>query len=133
MQNHVILKSFDDYIEESRWIKKGNIVIETFDYLGSLWPLSLGHHYVVDLDLEQLDFDEPVVINETHGIVEQIAETFAYYLYGYVKNNIFYVGGFQFNFSIYNAHDQYECKYLKFKADRVNVEFLKELPTKFNH
>lgn len=132
MQNHVTLIAFDDCIEESRWIKKGSIAIETFDSIGSLWPVQLEHNYLVDLDLDQLDVDDPIVISETNARAEQIDKTFAYYLYGYVKNNIFHVGEFQFDFSMYNDYDQYEGKYLKFKADRINVEFLKELPSQTN-
>ncbi len=128
MQNDVILEKMDDCIEESCWVRKGDIMIEAFDYIGGLWPLYAGKDYLVDLNLQQLDFDEPTVISETNGRVEQIDETFAHYLYGYVKNNIFHVGNFEFDFSRYNDNDQYEGKYLKFKADRVNVDFLKELP-----
>jgi len=132
MQNNVILSAFDDCIEESRWIKKGNIIIEAFDSIGSLWPVSLGHHYVADLDLDQLEVDDPVMISETNGRVEQIDETFAHYLYGYVKNSIFHVGDFKFDFTKYNDYEQYDGKYIKFKADRINVEFLEEIPTQNN-
>lgn len=124
MQNDVVLTAFDDCVEESRWIKKGDIIIEAFDSIGSLWPVSLGHHYVAELDLDQLEVDDPVVISETNGRAEQIDETFAHYLYGYVKNNIFYVGEFKFDFSEYKDVGQYEGKFIKFKVDRVNVEFL---------
>jgi len=132
MQNDVVLEKMDDCIEESCWVRKGNIIIEAFDYIGSLWPLFLGKKYLVELKLQQLDLDKPVVISEINGKVEQIDETFAHYLYGYVKNNIFHVGEFEFDFSKYNDYDQYEGKYLKFKADRINVEFLKELPSQNN-
>ncbi len=57
MQKDVILIAFDDYIEETRWIKKGIILIEAFDSIGSLWPVHTGYHYVANFDLDQLDFD----------------------------------------------------------------------------
>lgn len=61
------------------------------------------------------------------GWLEKIGVTFIFsYLYGYVKSNIFHVGEFKFDFSIYNDYDQYEGKHLKFKADQINVEFLKK-------
>ena len=126
MQHDVILTALDDCIEESRWIAKGDITIEAFDYIGRLWPLYPGRHYRVDLALQQLDFEEPVVINETKGHAEQIDETFAHYLYGYVANNVLHVGDFKFDFSEYNVYDQYENKFIKFKADRINVEFLED-------
>jgi len=132
MQNDVILERMDDCEEESLWICKGDITIEAFDYMGSLWPLHPGRKYLVDLDLQQLDFDDPEIIDKTNGAAEKIGVTFAYYLYGHVNNNIFHVGDFEFDFSRYNDYDQYEGKYLKFKADRVNVEFLKELPNQNN-
>lgn len=132
MQNDVILERMDDCEEESRWIRKGDITIEAFDYMGSLWPLHPGRNYLVDLNLQQLDFDEPIVISKINEMVEKIGVTFGYYLYGHVKNNMFYVGEFQFDFSRYNDYDQYQGKYLKFKADRINVEFLKELPSQNN-
>jgi hypothetical protein len=132
MQNDVILEKMDDCIEESRWIRKGNLLLEAFDLTGSLWPLVPGKYYRVDLDLGQLDFDEPVIINKTDGNAEQIDETFAYYLYGYVKNNTFHVGDFKFDFSEYNDYDQFEGKYLKFKSDRIYVELLEELPNQNN-
>lgn len=128
MQNDVILYSLDDCIEESRWLKKGDLIIEFFDHTGQLYPLKVGNKYKVDLELSQLDFEEPKIIYNTEGKIEQINETFAHYLYGYVENNIFHVGEFKFNFSEYNDYAQYEGKYLKFKADRINVDFLKELP-----
>lgn len=130
MQNDVILEKMDDCIEESCWVRKGDVSIEAFDYMGRLWPLYLGEKYLVELKLQQLDFDEPVVINETNGKAEKIDDTFAYFLYGCVKDNIFHVGEFQFDFSRYNDYDQYEGKYIKFKSDRINVEFLKELSSK---
>ncbi len=114
----------DEHIEESAWIRKGNLLIEAFDLMGNLWPLHIGCFYLVDLDLQQLDFEEPIIINETIGKAEQIDETFAYYLYGYVKNNIFHVGDFVFDFLKYNDYEQYENKFLKFRADRINIEFL---------
>ena len=128
MQNDVMLTKLDESIEESRFINKGNISIETFDHTGKIYPLHINGCYVVDLELSQFDFEEPDIIHMTQGKVEQIDDTFAHYLYGYVKNNIFHVGDFQFDFSEYNDFNQYEGKYLKFKADRVNIEFLKELP-----
>lgn len=132
MQNYVTLTRLDESIEESRFVKKGDIVVETFDHTGKIYPLHINSHYMVDLELRQFDFEEPEIIHVIQGKVEQIDETFAHYLYGYVKNNIFYVGEFQFDFTEYNDYDQYEGKYLKFKTDRVNVEFLKELPTQNN-
>ena len=122
----MLFTAFDDYIEESRWIKKGDLIIEAFDSIGSLWPLFIGHHYIAELCLDQLEVDEPVVINETKGHAEQIDETFAHYLYGYVANNVLHVGDFKFDFSEYNVYDQYENKFIKFKADRINVEFLED-------
>ncbi len=127
MQNYVTLKALDDCIEESRWIQKGNITIEAFDYMGSLWPLNIYRKYLVDLELQQLDFDEPILIDTLDGKAEKIDETFGYYLYGYVKDNIFYVGEFEFDFSRYNDYGQYENRHLKFKSDRINIEFLKEV------
>lgn len=129
MQNDVILERMDDCEEVSRWVRTGDITIEAFDYIGRLWPLFLGRKYLVELRLQQLDFEEPAVISKTNELAEKIGVTFAYYLYGYVKNNMFHVGEFRFDFSRYNDYNQYEGKYLKFKADRVNVEFLKELPS----
>ncbi len=130
MQNYVTLIDLDESIEESRFIQKSNIVIETFDHTGKIYPLHINGHYLVDLELRQFDFAEPEIISCAQNKVEQIGESFAHYLYGYVENNIFHVGGFLFDFSEYNDYDQYEGKYLKFKADRINVEFLKELPGK---
>jgi len=43
-----------------------------------------------------------------------------------VKNNIFYVGDFKFDFEEFNDYGQFEDKYIKFIADRINVEFLEE-------
>lgn len=132
MQNDVILEKMDDCIEESCWLRKGTITIETFDYVGKLWPLITGRCYRVDLDLGQLDFEDPIIIYETIGRAEQINDTFAHYLYGYVKNNIFHVGEFAFDFEKYNDYGQYENKFLKFKADRIYAEFIEELPTQNN-
>jgi len=70
---------------------------------------------------------------DAYGRTEQIDETFAHYLYGYVENNIFYVGDFKFDFSRYNDYEQYENKFLKFKADRIYVEFIEEISTIKNY
>jgi len=67
MQNDVILEKMDDCIEESCWLRKGDVLFEGFDLTGALWPLFPGRHYRVDLDLGQLDYDDPIVINETEG------------------------------------------------------------------
>lgn len=127
MQDDVILLSLDINIEESCLVRKGNMIIRCFDYLGKLWPLYVGKKYLVDLELEQLDYTTPEIIHKTDAKIEQVNRTFAHYLYGYVKNNVFTVGDFKFDFEEFNDSYQYEDKYIKFLADRINVTFLKEL------
>jgi len=128
MQDDVTLIRLDENIEESRWIKKGNMEIECFDYRGELWPLFEGKKYRVIFELQQLDYVEPEIIRKIETRFENIDNTFAYYLYGYVADNILHVGNFRFNFEEFNDYEQYDDKYIKFLSDRINVTFLKELP-----
>jgi hypothetical protein len=133
MRTHVTLISLDQSFEESRFIKRGNTVIEAFDYMGKLWPLYEGKTYQVELELEQLDPQEPEIIHKTEPKLQKIDDTYEYHLYGYVEENIFYVGEFKFDFKEYNDYGKYNNKYIKFIVDRINVEFLQEVTDQNNH
>lgn len=127
MQSYVKLVYLDDNLEESRFIKKGNTIIEAFDYMGKLWPLSVGEEYKVNLELQQLDFHEIEILSNKVNKIIQINGSYEHHLYGFVKNNIFRVESFNFDFEKYNDYYQYNNKYIKFIADRINVEFLEKV------
>lgn len=128
MRNNIAkLIKLDENIEESRVLKIGETVIETFDSYGKFYPLSEGKNYEVRLQLVQFDPVPPTQVNDSYKNVEQINNTFEYFLCGNLVDGKFYVGDIVFDDNYLKTFSNFNNSTIKHKVDRIIVEFISEV------